>query len=76
MRLGEDVLLEIVNIVLEGLSEGKDISQKLRDIDLDWAPEVANYSVDPNAVGLTSQPLRSKLMLSSRYVTEHPRRKI
>ena len=35
MKLGEDVLLEIVEIVRTGLSEGKDISDLLRDMDLD-----------------------------------------
>lgn len=34
MKLAEDSLIEIVDIVREGLVEGKDISQMLRDLDL------------------------------------------
>lgn len=35
MKLGKSVLVEIVAILQVGLTEGKDISQMLRDIDLD-----------------------------------------
>lgn len=35
MKLGADVLLEIVSIVQDGLANGVDISQKLRELDLD-----------------------------------------
>lgn len=35
MRLGSDVLLEIVDIVRRGLVEGMDISDLLRELDLD-----------------------------------------
>ncbi len=35
MRFASDVLLEIVNIVREGLAESKDISQMLRELDVD-----------------------------------------
>lgn len=34
MKLGKTVLLEIVDIVREGLLTGNDISQGLRDIDV------------------------------------------
>ncbi len=34
MKLGNDVLVEIVDIVRDGIANGKDISQSLRDIDL------------------------------------------
>lgn len=34
MRLGKDVLLEIVAIVQDGLINGTDVSQALRDLDL------------------------------------------
>jgi hypothetical protein len=34
MRFGPDVLLEIMDIVRQGLTEGKDVSQMLRDIDV------------------------------------------
>lgn len=35
MKLGKTALLEIVNIVQEGLVKGVDISQRLRDLDLE-----------------------------------------
>lgn len=38
MKLGKTVLLEIVNIVQEGLTKGVDISQRLRDLDLQVSP--------------------------------------
>ncbi len=38
MKLGKTVLLEIVNIVQEGLTKGVDISQRLRDLDLSVSP--------------------------------------
>ena len=34
MKLGPDVLIEIVAIVQRGLIEGEDVSQMLRDMDL------------------------------------------
>lgn len=39
MKLGKDVLLEIVAIVQEGLVEATDVSQALRDLDLTAWPE-------------------------------------
>ncbi len=44
MKLGKSVLLEIMDIVREGLVTGTDMSQKLRDIDvsvMDAQPGVA-----------------------------------
>lgn len=38
LKLGDDVLLKIIDIVREGLVESKDISQQLRDLSL-WADE-------------------------------------
>lgn len=35
MKLSEDVLLEIVDIVRTGLTEQKDVSDLLRDLDVD-----------------------------------------
>jgi phage gp36-like protein len=35
MKFGEDTLLEIVEIVRRGLVDMKDISQSLRDVDLE-----------------------------------------
>ena len=35
MKLGKTTLLEIVNIVQEGLTKGIDISQRLRDLDVE-----------------------------------------
>ena len=34
MRLGDDVLIEIVDIVRQGLVEGKDVSELLRALDV------------------------------------------
>lgn len=34
MKLSDEVLLEIVEIVREGISEGKDISEMLRNLEL------------------------------------------
>lgn len=38
MKFAADVLLEIVNIVQTGLIQGTDISQKLREIDVEGTP--------------------------------------
>ncbi len=51
MKLGKSVLLEIMDIVREGLVTGTDISQKLRDLDITvresaGAPPVLELSVD------------------------------
>lgn len=35
MKLGTDALLRIIDVVRLGLTEGKDISQFLRELDLD-----------------------------------------
>ena len=43
MRLGQDVLLEIVDIVRRGIAEQKDVSQELRDLELE--PDVASIEV-------------------------------
>jgi len=34
MRLGDDVLVEIVSIFQEGLSQRRDVSEQLRSLDL------------------------------------------
>ncbi len=34
MKLGNDVLIEIVDIVRDGIANGKDVSEALRDLDL------------------------------------------
>lgn len=44
MKLGEDVLLEIVEILRTGLAEGKDISDLLRDVDLEIPTQVDDMS--------------------------------
>jgi len=44
MKLGEDVLLEIVDIVRQGLLEGKDISNLLRDIELEIPTQMDDMS--------------------------------
>ena len=35
MKLGKTVLVEIIDIVRQGLVEGADISQKLRDVEFE-----------------------------------------
>lgn len=34
MKLGNDVLIEIVDIVRDGIANGKDVSEALRNLDL------------------------------------------
>lgn len=34
MKLGNDVLVEIVDIVRDGIANGKDVSEALRNLDL------------------------------------------
>jgi hypothetical protein len=60
MRLGKKALLEIMAIVLEGLSEGKDISEMLRKLDF-----VADI---PGGVENDGE-----LNLSARYIEENRR---
>jgi len=59
MKLGTSALLEIMSIVLEGLSEGKDISDMLRGMDL---------VIETNENGLPGT-----LVLSEEYIVAHPR---
>jgi len=59
MKLGTSALLEIMSIVLEGLSEGKDISDMLRAMDL---------VIETNENGLSGV-----LVLSEEYIDAHPR---
>ena len=44
MKLGNDVLLEIVDIVRTGLLEGKDISDMLREVDLEQPTQMDDMS--------------------------------
>lgn len=36
MKLSDEVMLEIVDIFRQGLAEGKDVSDLLRDLDLEF----------------------------------------
>ncbi len=45
MKLSDDVLLEIVDIVRKGIAFGEDISQMLRDLDL-TCPCLENNDVE------------------------------
>jgi hypothetical protein len=66
MKLGKTALLEIIDIVREGLLEGKDISEKLRELDLavvHGIPEVEG-GTNPNVGTLT---------LSDEYIKTHQR---
>lgn len=58
MKLGKTALLEIVNIVLDGLANQKDISDGLRQLDLD----VLTKDGEPEC-----------LILSTEYLANHPR---
>ena len=62
MKLGKSALLEIVELVREGLVTGTDVSEKLRTLDL--APRCGweQVSIIP-----------SELELTVEYVKEHPR---
>jgi hypothetical protein len=44
LKLGKTVLVEIVAILQRGLSQGIDISQQLRDIDLDLSGETVELT--------------------------------
>lgn len=51
MKLSPEALLEVVNILRLGLSEGKDVSQMLRDLDLvPGKDNLLDLSVDYKAV--------------------------
>ena len=59
MKLGEDVLLEIVDIVRDGIVSGTDVSEKLRQLDL--ATSESNGSVYASSVlKLSNEYLSSK----------------
>ena len=65
MKLSKEALLEIVAIVQDGLMNGKDISQALRDLDFDLVhglPTVDKSNID-----------NGTLTLSSEYLAVHPR---
>jgi hypothetical protein len=58
MKLSKTVLLEIVEIIREGLAEGKDISDGLRQLDL-YVTHATNDAVE--------------LELTEEYLKTHPR---
>jgi hypothetical protein len=47
MKFGADVLLQIVTIVREGLVEGKDVSQMLREVDVEVDPGTMTLVLSP-----------------------------
>ena len=59
MRLNKHVLLEIVVLVQDGIMHGRDISENLRQLDLD---------IDP-----FGSDLAPELKLSDFYLRDHPR---
>ena len=59
MKFGKSVLLEIAALVLEGLVKGEDVSEKLRQIDVDV---VGPEDGDENSIELSEE-----------YVASHPR---
>lgn len=58
MKLGPDVLVEIVSIVQEGIMKGEDISQRLRDIDLDLSFKATEE--EPDLLKLSQNYLNSQ----------------
>lgn len=63
MKLGKDVLLEIVDIVRDGLLNNKDISERLRELDL----------VERQGAILSDADEIGKLCLSEEYRKKYPR---
>jgi hypothetical protein len=59
MKLSAEVLLEIVNIVQKGILEGIDVSEMLREIDLD-VPTVDHGRTYSNSLLLLSEEYKSK----------------
>lgn len=55
MRLGPDALLEIVDIVRNGIVNGMDISQQLRELDLEQS-----FEEDGEQLSLSRQYLQNK----------------
>lgn len=53
MKLGDDVLVEIVDIVRTGLVEQKDISDLLRELDLEQLTQMDDMS--PRILTLTKE---------------------
>lgn len=60
MKLGEDVLLEIIDIVRQGLIEGKDVSEMLRDIDLECPSADLHGVVADDKIFLSESYKKSK----------------
>lgn len=46
LKLGKTVLIEIIAIVQKGLLEGMDISQQLRDVELELSGDPQNETVE------------------------------
>lgn len=63
MKLSKEVLLEIVDIVRDGLLNNKDISENLRQLDLE----------EKTGAILTEADEIGKLVLTAEYKREHPR---
>ena len=58
MKLSEEVLVEIVDIVRQGIAEGKDISDLLRAMDLEQPTQMDDMS--PRILALSREYKRSK----------------
>lgn len=70
MKLGTSALLEIIAIVQEGISQGKDVSKRLRELDLVRCIQSAD--ADASFVGRALSK-EDTLELSVDYVTKYPR---
>ncbi len=66
MLLGRSALLEIMALFQEGIVKGEDISAKLRQLDLDIEHDIP-------AVEGGKNPDVGRLVLSEKYIEEHPR---
>lgn len=58
MTFGPDVLVEIISILQDGIMKGEDISQRLRDIDVDLAFKPTDE--EPTLLRLSQKYLKSQ----------------
>lgn len=72
MKLDKRALLEIVDIVREGLTEGKDISAALRELDLVESKQDATFAATAFS-GEAFNTGTSVLVLSPDYLKTHSR---
>lgn len=59
MKLGKFVLAEIIDILRKGLTEGVDVSQSLRDLDVTAFPDGDMYAYSEGTIELSAEYLKS-----------------